>query len=117
MPLILALRKQRQANLLSLMPTWAIELVPEQPGLYRETLSQKTNTHTTAATTTIKTHTHTHTQTKNEIQVAIWMGNRGLKAKRRKQQVRGLLEHILSFLLESSKSILCTQCISSTMSK
>ena len=28
---------------LSLRPAWSMELVPEQPELYRETLSQKTN--------------------------------------------------------------------------
>jgi hypothetical protein len=26
------------------MPAWSTELVPEQPGLHRETLSQKTKT-------------------------------------------------------------------------
>jgi hypothetical protein len=40
-PLISALRRQTQANLLSLRPAWSTEGVPEQPGLYREILSQK----------------------------------------------------------------------------
>ena len=42
-PLIPALRRQRQADLYKLRPTWYTELVPGQaPMLHRETLSQKT---------------------------------------------------------------------------
>jgi hypothetical protein len=41
-PFIPALRRQRQADLsLSLRLAWSVELVSGQPGLYRETLSQK----------------------------------------------------------------------------
>jgi hypothetical protein len=40
MPFIPALGRQRQENLSS-KPVWSIELVPIQPGLSQETLSQK----------------------------------------------------------------------------
>jgi hypothetical protein len=35
---------------LSSRPAWSTEWVPEQPGLYRETLSQKTNKQTNKQT-------------------------------------------------------------------
>ena len=43
MPLISAVGRQRQADLLSSSPAWSIECILEQTGLRRETLSLKTN--------------------------------------------------------------------------
>jgi hypothetical protein len=40
-PLIPALRRQRQADLMSLRTTWSTELVLGQPELHRKTLSRK----------------------------------------------------------------------------
>jgi hypothetical protein len=41
MPLILAIRKQRQGDLWEFQPVWSTEWAPGQPRLHREILSQK----------------------------------------------------------------------------
>jgi hypothetical protein len=45
-PLIPVLGRQRQVEFLSSRPAWSTEWVPGQPGLHRETLSQKTKPQT-----------------------------------------------------------------------
>jgi hypothetical protein len=45
---------------LNLRPAWSTKWVPGQPGLYRETLSQKTNKQTNKQTTTTKTLQNGH---------------------------------------------------------
>jgi len=42
MPLIPALRRHRQVDVLSVRPAWSTEQVPGQLGLHKETLSPKT---------------------------------------------------------------------------
>jgi hypothetical protein len=58
-------REAEAGGFLSLRPAWSTKGVPGQPGLYRETLSQKKN------------KTKQNKQTKKEVQFFQWWVSRG----------------------------------------
>jgi hypothetical protein len=69
-----AFEKQRQADFVSLRPTWFKEQIPGQPGLHIETMAQRTHTHT---------HTQTDTQThKGQVIFAQILKHRKQQSKR-----------------------------------